>query len=118
MLQVAGFGRRALCAYTSELWCGTLRGEASRFLTSCFLEVDRDGEVGHAAPCQGCAAGEMRHVFHVRRAHHALVEDANIHEELVEGNILLREGADQVVKLQAGDGENGGAIELRVIESV
>ena len=64
------------------------------------------------------AAGQVDHILHVRGAHDALVEYADIHKKLVERDILLGEGADQVVILEAGDGQNGGAVELGIVEAV
>src|SRR5205814_3193160 len=54
----------------------------------------------------------------MRRAHDARVVDAGIDEGLVELDVLLREGVDEIVKLQAGDRQHRGAVELRVIEPV
>ena len=83
-----------------------------------FLQIDRKGDVGNAAIRKRGAAGQIGDVFHVGRAHDALVEDGDVHEELVERDVLLRIGADQVVKLQAGDRQHRLAVELGVVESV
>ena len=64
------------------------------------------GDVRHAAAGQRRAAGELDDVLDVRRAHDPRVVDADVHEQLVELDVLLRVGADQVVVLQAGDREH------------
>ena len=64
------------------------------------------------------AAGELDHVLHVGRPHDARVVDAHVHEQLVELDVLLRVGVDEIVELQPSDGENRLAIELGVIEPV
>jgi hypothetical protein len=60
----------------------------------------------------------MCHVLHVSGAHYALVEDTNVHEELIESDILLGEGAYEVVILQPSDSQHGGAIQLRVVQAI
>ena len=54
----------------------------------------------------------------MRRTHDALVEDRDVHEELVEVDVLLVVHADEVVKGVAGDGEDGDLIALGVVEAV
>jgi len=63
-------------------------------------------------------AGELDYVLDVGRAHDARIVDTDVHVELVELDVLLRVGLDQVVKLQARDGEHGLAVELGVVEAV
>jgi hypothetical protein len=64
------------------------------------------------------AAGHVDHVLHMRGAHDALIELRHIGEHFVELHVLLRIGADEVVVLQAGDGEHGLAVELGVVKPV
>lgn len=72
----------------------------------------------HAPIGERGAAGEIDHVLHVLRPHHAAVVDAHIHEQLVELHVLLRERVQQVVKPEARDGEHRLAVELGVVEAV
>ncbi len=82
------------------------------------LNIDGDGDVGDAALLDGGADGEVGNAFHVGAAHDALVVDGDILVELVEGDILLGEGADEVGVLHAGDGEDGLAVHFGVVEAV
>src|SRR3954447_24868403 len=50
--------------------------------------------------------------------HHADAVGAGVHEQFVEGDILLRVGLEQVVILQAGDRQHWLIIELGVVNSV
>ena len=50
--------------------------------------------------------------------HDVLVENRDIHEELVESHVLLGIGPDQVVKLQSGDREYGLTVKFRIVEAV
>lgn len=72
----------------------------------------------HTAARQGSAAGEFRNIFHVRRAHAALVIDAHIFKELVERHILLRVGMQQIMKLQASDSQDRLTVHLGIVEAV
>jgi hypothetical protein len=82
------------------------------------LQIDREADVRHPAPREGHAAGERGHVLHVRRSHDALAVDRDVGEDAVEIDVLLREGADQIVKVMPGDRENRLPVELRVIQPV
>jgi hypothetical protein len=73
----------------------------------------RDAAAGNSRP-----AGELGDVLHVRRPHHAGAVDRDVREHAIEVDVLLRERVDQVVKVMAGDGEHGLAVELRVVEPV
>jgi len=70
------------------------------------------------AAARGCAARELHDVFNVRRSHDARVVNADVHEQLVELDILLGVGVHEVMILQAGDGEHWRAVELGVVEPV
>ena len=72
----------------------------------------------HTMPARGGPAGELHDVFHMRRPHDAGVVDTDIHEQLVELDVLLGVGVHEIMILQAGDGEHGRAIEFGVIKSV
>jgi len=50
--------------------------------------------------------------------HDALVEDANVHEQFVESDVLLRVGANKIVKLETCNREHRLVIKLRVVETV
>jgi len=83
-----------------------------------FLKIHRHGDVRHTAKCHGGAAGKIDDIFHMVGAHDALVIHANIDEQLVERDILLRMSPNQVVKLQTGDRQNWLMIKLGVIQAV
>jgi hypothetical protein len=51
-------------------------------------------------------------------SHNAGVIDADVHKELVQLDVLLGKGFNQVMKLKPGDGKHGLAVELGVIEPV
>src|SRR5438874_3781872 len=50
--------------------------------------------------------------------HDPFVENCNVHEELIERNVLLGISPNQIVKLQASNGQHGLAIELGIVESI
>src|ERR1051326_4616542 len=83
-----------------------------------FLNVNRDGDVRNAAIGEGGSAGEVHNIFNGCGAHDALGIEAAIHKKSVEFNVLLGEGADEIGKLQAGDGQHGRLVELGVVKSV
>lgn len=62
--------------------------------------------------------GFVDHVDDVRRPHDALVVGRDIHEELVEINVLLVMRADQIVEGMTGDCEHWLAIAFRIIQAV
>ena len=82
------------------------------------LQIDGHGDVGHAPLGERGAARQRRHILHVSRAHHAFVVDRDVHEELVQRDVLLGGGANQVVKLQAGDGQHGLRVQFGVVEAI
>src|SRR3546814_1534860 len=51
-------------------------------------------------------------------SHDARVVHADVHEELVQLDILLGVGIKEVMELQAGDREHRNAVELRVVKAV
>ncbi len=82
------------------------------------LMVDGDGHMHRLATGHGGAASQLDDVFHVSRTHDALAEGGGVSEQPVQGHILLGEGADQVVELQAGDGDDRLAVKLGVVQAV
>src|SRR5207248_4736296 len=88
------------------------------FFDFLFLQIHGNGDVRNAAIGERRTAGEIYDVLHVGGAHDALVEDGDVHKKLVEGDILLSEGADEVVILQSGDRQNWGLVEFGVVEAV
>jgi hypothetical protein len=52
------------------------------------------------------------------RTHDTRVVNGDVHEYLVEFHVLLRMGVNQVVILQARDGQNRLAVKLRVVQTV
>ena len=65
------------------------------------LEIDGEGDVGHAAIRQRRAARQVRHVLHMGRPHDPRVVDGDVHENLVEFHILLSMRVEQIVILHA-----------------
>ena len=88
------------------------------FLEFLFLEVDWKGNMGHTAVSVCHATREIGDVFHVGWTHDPLVENCDIHEELVESHVLLGVGSDQVMELQPSDREHRLSVEFCVIEPV
>ena len=82
------------------------------------LHVHRDRDVRDPVVGQRRATGEVDDVLDVRGTHDARVVLADVYEEAVELDVLLRVGADQVVIGQSGDREHGLAVELGVVEAV
>lgn len=95
-------------------WCAAI----SVALHFQLLKIDGDGDVGDAAISERGAASERRDIFHVLWSHAADVVHANVGEELVKLDILLRVRVHQIVKLQTRDGEHRLAIEFSVVKSV
>src|SRR5436309_15183709 len=52
------------------------------------------------------------------RSHDALIENADVHEKLVQCHILLSEGADKIVVLQTSDGKHRRTVQLGVVKAV
>ncbi len=82
------------------------------------LDIDREREVGDPAIGERGPAGQVGDVLDVRRSHDALVELGHVHEEAVEGHVLLGVGADEIVIGHAGDGEHRLTVERGVVEPV
>src|SRR5690606_40127722 len=72
----------------------------------------------YSTPCQGGAARQADDILHVGAAHDPGVVYRNVHEQLVQFDILLRSGGDEVVVLQAGYGEDRRTVQLRVVKAV
>ena len=70
------------------MWNIALRPRA--LLCLHILKINRDRNVRHPSIRERAAAGEIQNVLHMIRAHHALVVYTDIHEQFVEGNVLLR----------------------------
>src|SRR5215475_11548047 len=91
----------------------------SLFLLDLFLlEVNRESYVSHSMVCKRDSAGQVSNVFDMCRSHDPFVKNGDIHEELVERNVLLSERADEVVKLQSGDCQYRLVVEFGVVEPV
>ena len=82
------------------------------------LNVLGNGDVRDAAVGERGLDRLVDDIVHVRRPHHALVVDGDVHEQLVEIHVLLVMGADQIVKGVAGDRQHRLAVELRIVKSV
>ncbi len=82
------------------------------------LDVDGDGDVGDTALHDGGADGEIHGRRHVRSTHDAVVVTGDVHEELVEFDVLLGEAVREIGVLHAGDGEHGLLIHFGVVEAV
>ena len=82
------------------------------------LHVDRYGDMRHATIGERGPTGERHDIGSMGRAHDPRVVDGDVHVKLVELDVLLREGMEQVVELEAGDGEHRRLIQFGVIKSV
>ena len=82
------------------------------------LYVLRHRDVRYRAPSKRRFDRFIDDVVHVGRTHDPLVERGDVHEELVEIDILLVVHADQVVESMSRNCEHGLAIALRVIQTV
>jgi len=77
-------------------------------------EVDvRDRPVGDRR-----AAGQVGDIFHMGGPHHPRVVDGDVLVDLVEVEVLLGEGVDQIVIMMSGDREHRLAVHFGVIEAV
>jgi hypothetical protein len=90
----------------------------SLLLDRLVLEIHGKRDVAYGVVRQGRAAREVRHTFHVRRAHHPRVIPGDIREELVEFDVLLRVGADEIVVRKACNSEHRLAVKLRVVQTI
>lgn len=90
----------------------------SAFLYLLHLNVGRNRDMCDSSGGQSCPNCKVGYTLHVRAIHDALVVSGDVDKELVESDILLGEGTDQVTVLQTGDGENRSAVQLRVIETI
>src|SRR2546423_818109 len=72
---------------------------------------------GTAAAERG-AACQVQCVFDVRCAHYPGVVPADVNKKLIELDILLRKGVNQVVILQSSQSQDWGPVELCVVQTV
>ena len=83
-----------------------------------FLQVEREGDVRHATLRDGGSHSEVDEVDNVRRAHDPLVEDGDVLEQVIQVDVLLVQGSDQVVVGHAGEGQDRRLVHLGVIQTV
>src|SRR5207245_8952464 len=81
-----------------------------------FLKVDRNRDVRNSTIGKSSSAGEINDVYYMSRAHHALVVNRNVHKELIEGDVMLRARANQILKLQSSASYNWLMAELRIVD--
>ena len=74
--------------------------------------------MGNAAIRQRSTTREVGNALHVRLAHDARVVDGNVHVQLVQLDVLLGKGVDQVGVRHAGQRQHRHLVELGVIQSV
>ena len=74
--------------------------------------------MGDAALLDSRANGEVGNGLHVGAAHHPVVVDGDVDEELVEFDVLLLERSCNVVELHARDGEDRLLVHLGVVQAV
>jgi hypothetical protein len=82
------------------------------------LHIDRDRDMSHSPPHDCRANRKVRHRLHVRSAHHPLVVTSDIHEDLVQLDVLLRKRARHIAVLHPGNCQNRLLVHLRVIKPV
>src|ERR1041384_5523899 len=83
-----------------------------------FLQVHWKGNMRYSVISKGRSARQVCDVLHMGRPHNALVEHGDIHKKLVERNVLLRESADEIVKLKPGNGKHRLVVKFGIIESI
>src|SRR5690242_15326251 len=83
-----------------------------------FLQVNWKSDVCHAVVGESGSAGQVRNVFYMCRSHNTFVKDRNIHEELVEGHILLCECANEIVELKPGNRQYWLVVEFGIVEAI
>ena len=95
------------------------RDIALRAFVRCeVLHIHGKVDVRDAAITQGRAARQVGHRRDVCRAHDPRVVNRDVHKKLVEIDVLLGMGIDQVVEMMTRDREHGLAVELGVIKTV
>ena len=82
------------------------------------LDVLGNAEMRDGASREGGLDRLVHHVVHVRGAHDALVELGDIHEELVEIDVLLVMRADEIVESVPRDREYRLPIALGIVEPI
>ncbi len=82
------------------------------------LYIFRNTDVGYAMARVGSTHSHIDDIDCVSRPHHPLVEDRNVHVELVKIDILLIVHADQVMKGMTGNGKHRLQIAFCVIKTV
>ena len=82
------------------------------------LKINRDGDVRNLPIGERHTAGEIHYILNVSWSHDALVVNRDIDKELVERDVLLRVSSDEIVILQASDGQHRSAVELGIIETI
>ena len=97
--------------------CGDVGGRALA-LGVPVLHVLRNGDVRHGAIAQRGLNRLVDDIDDVIRPGDALVVGGDVHIELVEIDVLLVVGADQIVERVAGDGQHRLAVALGIIETV
>ena len=68
-----------------------------------FLNVNGETDMSHSVIRKGGPTCQVGNVLHMRWPHDAFVEDRDIHEKLVERQILLGKCTDEIVKLKTCD---------------
>src|SRR5437588_4439445 len=83
-----------------------------------FLQVDRERDVCHSVVGKSGSSSQVRDVLYMCRSHNAFVKNGDIHEELVESDILLSQRANEIVKLKSGDRQYWLVIELGIVQTI
>ena len=60
----------------------------------------------------------VHHVVDVRGTHNPLVVGGNVHIQLIQVDILLKIGTDEIVKRVPSDGQHRLPITFRIVEAV
>src|SRR6185437_555342 len=82
------------------------------------LNIFWDCDVTDSASRQGSLNGLVHDIIHMRGAHHALVVFADVHEELVQINVLLVMSADQIMKGMASNCQHWLTVALGVVQTI
>src|SRR5215813_6878776 len=83
-----------------------------------FLGVDRYGYVRDTSVRQSRTACKIRNTFDMTSPHNTSVVNRDIHEHLVQLDILLCMCLDKIMILKARDRQNRRPIELRIVQTV
>ena len=105
-------------AYKSPLCLAMFALERSPFRFRPLLHVFGNCHVRDRSPRQRRLDRFIHHIDYMGWPHHSLVIGRHVHKQLVEIDILLIVGADQIVEGMASNREHRLSVTLRVVETI